>query len=338
MPSITPAYVAYLEGELADALEEIYKDDETPHGRAFEDKLQFVIQTYCQQHDQAGEQTADFVRHIPFNAAFGIEGAVGGLMVLRRTRAALLELLEHDKEFLESYRGDKVTSDEEDRAIRADAAEYTKRNEVGEDINRIVRKTAAEGEATEKDIVDAAYGSADGARTEFDVALSARDRLEPPPAIAAVPSMPEAADATEAPRAIDIRPVTRFGESPSLAFNAAKKWFTDAIIRVASGSDHPGAFPRIAPLIDHPELGAHGTTRDELLGIVRDIRDFTGRLRPPLSERHDDLLFLLENVVKKGGDGEDVRDVMRSFDEMFGDPDRDTYGMGLNDWKGGSDD
>ncbi len=75
----TPAYVKYLAGEVEDALDERYKDDATPVGGAFRNKLQFVIQTYCQQHDQAGEQTAAFVAELECNGQFDIRGALGML-------------------------------------------------------------------------------------------------------------------------------------------------------------------------------------------------------------------------------------------------------------------
>lgn len=117
----TPAYVNYLAGEVEDALDAVYKDDATPLGRAYRDKFQFVIQTYCQQHDQAGEQTAAFVREIPCNEQFDVQGALGGLIVLRQTHEALTELLQDDADFKASYRGDDVTDDETDRAVRKTA-------------------------------------------------------------------------------------------------------------------------------------------------------------------------------------------------------------------------
>ena len=42
----TPAYVKYLAGEVEDTLDECFRDDATPVGGAFRNKLQFVIQTY----------------------------------------------------------------------------------------------------------------------------------------------------------------------------------------------------------------------------------------------------------------------------------------------------
>lgn len=337
MPPLTPAYVAYLERDLADRLDEIYHDDETPYGEAFRNRLRFTLQTYCQQHDQAGEQTAAFAEHIPCNNEFGIEGAIGGLMILRQTREALTELLQDDADFLESYRGEHVTDDETDRSVREDAREFTKRNEVSSEINAIVHQTATEGEATEKEIIDASYDFKDGAKTEFDVALSARDRLEPELPRVAVPQAPVERAKDDGPRAIVLKHVTYFGESPSIVFNRAKKWLVDAIIKIAAGSEEYDRFPRIAPLVDKPELGTHGTTRAELSQLSRDIRDMADRLRPPLSENFSELGDLMKIAVEKLGDGvpgpDEVKDVMSSFMQMFGKPDDDEYGLGTEDWK-----
>lgn len=366
-PPLTPAYLKYLEGEISDQLEERFKDDGTPHGGAYEDKLQFVIQTYCQQHDQAGEQTAEFVRQLPCNSEFGIEGAVGGLMVLRRTRAALIELLEHDAEFLASYRGDNATTDETDRSVRKDAREFSKRNEVDESTNAKIKKSATEGEATEEQIADAAYNFQNAAETEFDVALSARDRLEPvpdpvaKPVIPAVPGMTSAesqvlaafvaSGLAESPRRephapgeqqkvpetakqIQILGISQFGTTPSVVFNRAKEWFTKMIVSVAAGTETKHSFPRIRPLIDKPELAPHATTQAELETLAREIEDMTRRLRPPLSETHGELTVFLDRVRDSDPRSkDDIKDVLGSFDEMFGGGKKDTYGLGLDDWK-----
>lgn len=349
-PALTPAYLSYLGGEFANQLDELYKDDETPYGEAYRNKFRFIIQTYCQQHDQAGEQTAAFVELLPCNSEFGIDGAVKGLMILRQTREALAELLKDDADFLESYRGDNVTSEETDRSVRQDAREFTKRNEVSPEIDSVVRKTATEGEATEKEIMDASYNFQDGAKAEFDVALSARDRLpddKPAKAASLIPVTPTVSPSVPAPQ-ID-RPVfvilkkqTYFGGSPSIVFNRAKKWFVDAIIKIAAGSERHDHFPRIAPLVDKPELGAHATTLVELSQLACDIRDMTDRLRPPLSERFDDLTDMLSRAINKPGGGGpmqvEISDVMGSFGQMFGNPNEDKYGLGTEDWKKGGGD
>lgn len=358
MAPLTSAYLTYLEGELGDKLEAIYKDDATPHGRAFEDTLQFTMQTYCQQHDQAGEQSAAFVLNLPCNNEFGIEGAVYGLMILRRTRTALAELLEDDADFLASYRGDHVTDAETDRSVRNDAREFEKRNEVGSEIDAIVKKTASEGEATEKEIIDASYGFQDGAQTEFNVALSARDRLEPvekappahaPPVRRNADTVPLAPPVSAGPSAITIEAKTYFGQTPSGVFNMAKKWLTGMIVKVASGSERANEFPRIRPLMHKPELEQRGTSQKELETLVEDIHDMADRLRPPLSEKFESLMDIALDLGRKKPDGspmgtqeqiEAIHDALDSFTQMFGGRDDDKYGLGTEDWKkgGGGDD
>lgn len=381
----TPAYVNYLGGELEDALDAVYEDDATPVGRAYRDKFQFVIQTYCQQHDQAGERTAAFVREIPCNERFGLEGAIGGLIILRQTHEALTELLQDDADFRASYRGDDVTDDETDRAVRKTARDYEKDTQVDERVNDIVRRKAVEGEATDEQFLNASYDSDNGAQVEFDIALSARDRLKPKdeplaPAVsrpshvegltgdvpaqardvplvepdAPVPgestpvgtigglgvressrrdAAPVAKPTSARPERITIVPQTHFGGSPSVVFNRAKEWFVDMIVKVAAGSEQDDEFPRIEPLVDKKEFERHGTTREELLKLAREIRDMTRRLRPPLSERHDDLMEMMQRSLNKPGGGPtsgEMEDILDSFMEMFGRRDDDKYGLGLD--------
>lgn len=409
----TPAYVNYLAGELEDALDAVYKDDATPVGRAYRDKLQFVIQTYCQQHDQAGEQTAAFVRDIPCNERFDFEGAIGGLIILRQTHEALAELLQDDADFKASYRGEEVTDDKTDRYVRQTAHDYEKDTQVGEDVNDIVRRTAAEGEATEKEVTDASYDSDDGAGMEFNIALSARDRLKPEEIVASatpdpmpietsdgevwvkgeevLPVEPDApvqpnkvvqasmeesitsvpdrstpvenignfvvsepprrdepppaapVSASAEPECIKIVSQTYFGQTPSVAFNRAKEWLTNTIIKIAAGSEVRDEFPRIAPLVDKKEFERHGTTREELTRLAREIRNMTRRLRPPLSERHGELMDLMERIALRPGGGgpskDEVDSILDSFTEMFGGSGDDKYGLGLNQkWDSGNDD
>ncbi len=390
----TPAFVKYLAGEVEDALDAVYKDDATPVGRAYRDKFQFVVQTYCQQHDQAGEQTAAFVREIPCNEQFDLHGAIGGLIILRQTHEALTELLQDDADFKASYRGEEVTDDETDRHVRKTARDYERDTQVSEDVNGIVRKTAVEGEATDEEFLNASYDSDNGAAVEFDIALSARDRLEPKddvPATNPVTSLPAhapggvpvqahdvpvvepsapvsdgstlvgtigglavhessrreqpaaavVAPASIGPERIAIVPQTHFGGSPSVVFNRAKEWFADMIVKIAAGSERRDDFPRIAPLVDKKEFEQHGTTREELVRLAREIRDMTRRLRPPLSERHDDLLEMMERSLKPGGKGPtsgEMEDILDSFTGMFGKRDEDKYGLGLNqNWADGND-
>ena len=142
--------------------------------------------------------------------------------------------------------------------------------------------------------------------------------------------------ATEVPKKIAIVAVSQFGKSPSIAFNEAKAWFTRAIVNVAAGFETSGSVPRIAPLVDKPEFGEHGTTRAELDTLAREIESMTRRLRPPLSESYVDLMDMMDRAIDAGKDGDigKINDVMKSFGEMFGKPKEDEYGLGLNDWKG----
>lgn len=256
-------------------------------------------------------------------------------------------------------------------------------------MNDIVRRKAVEGEATDEQFLNASYDSDNGAQVEFNIALSARDRLEPKEDVPAasrraqdegstgdIPTQAQNVPAVESetpvsnestlvgtigglnvhesprrdapaspvadavmatptgPVRIDVKPQTHFGGMPSVVFNRAKGWFTDMIIKVAAGSEQDGEFPRIAPLVDKKEFEGNGTTRDELLKLAREIRDMTRRLRPPLSERHDDLMEMMERSLNKPGGGGptsgEMEDILDSFTEMFGGRDDDKYGLGLD--------
>jgi len=106
------------------------------------------------------------------------------------------------------------------------------------------------------------------------------------------------------------------------------------IVRVAAGSDTPNSFPRIRPLIDKPELAPHATTQVELETLAREIEDMTRRLRPPLSESHGDLMHIFDRLRDVNpANADEVKDVLGSFNEMFGNREEDEYKLGLDGWK-----
>ncbi len=351
MPPLTRAYVEYLEGELADRLDAEFHDDETPIGEALRNVLAFHFNVYCIMHDLAGKQAHAFVQRLPFYKD-PIENAVSGRMMLRQTHQALTELLGDDVEFLESFRGEHVTDDETDQHVREEAREYAKDTEVSADVNDIVRKTAAEGEATEKHIADAAYNFQDAEQVEHDIALSMRDQLptersEPTPlAPAARPPLQKSNGTKEEapPERVLIQQESYLGQTPSVVHRRSTKWLADAIIAVCCGSlrEREHEFPRIAPLIDRPELGEWGSMKSDILRCVAEIRDMVHRLRPPLSERYEELQDLMERLRRPNSDGssnelDTVRDVLEAFRNFHGSPKDDEYGLGLNDWKSEDD-
>jgi hypothetical protein len=172
-PYTAPA-LEYFHGEAALALERIYRDNATPEGEAFRDRLIFTINTYCQDHANAGAQVASFVEDIPFPEEVSAEDALLARHVLLETQAALKSLLEDDAEFLESYRGDTVPDDRTDASVREDAREFDKRYKL--DKEAIIRESAQEGSATDDEVSNSFYNGQNAERVESDVAHSARDR------------------------------------------------------------------------------------------------------------------------------------------------------------------
>ena len=172
-PYTAPA-LKYFHGEAALALESIYRDDATPEGEAFRDRLIFTINTYCQDHANAGAQIASFVEDIPFPEEVSAEDALLARHVLLETQAALKSLLEDDEEFLESYRGDTVPDDRTDASVREDAREFDKRYKI--DKEAVIRQSAQDGSATDDEVTDSFYDGRNSERVESDVAHSARER------------------------------------------------------------------------------------------------------------------------------------------------------------------
>ncbi len=352
-PAVTKAYVSYLEGTADDLLQDAYQNDESKHGRAFEDTLQFVINAYCSLHDQAGERSYDFVQNLPHGPEYGTEDAVIALRILRRTRDALRELVEHDAEFKASFQGDRVTSSQTDESVRNDAREFTERNEVDEATNQAIMESATEGEATEREVSDAAYNFQDSADIEHRVALSMRDRLDVPqetadaplPSASSIPEVsPPAADVPpddasptyDPPTRIVLKKETYIQQSPSIVFNRAKMWLIDAIVKVVRGSEKEDQFPRISPLIAAKDLGEHGVTHFDLVETVRDVRQMVRALRPPLSESFENLNGMQMFVNLRGPDGKPiaptevriaVNDALGSFTDLHGDPEEDRYNL-----------
>lgn len=338
----------YLEGEADSMLADAYRNDVSPDERAYEESLQFNINAYLSLHDQAGARSYEFVQALPRGKEHGAEDAVIALRILRRTRDALRELVQHDEEFKRSFQGDKITSEETDASVRRDAAAFTKRNEVDDATNAAIHASATEGEATEKQVSDAAYGFQDSDVVEHRVAQSARDCLDAPTetADAPLPAIGSPGDASASdggivpsygsPERIRLTKQTYLQQSPSIVFNQAKKWLIDAIVAVVSGSNAEDRFPRIRPLMGVDGLGESGVTHEQLVSTVRDVREMVRALRPPLSESFEDLQGLDLKFNLRGPDGKpagsvDLRvalgDAMNSFTDMHGDPDEDKYGL-----------
>lgn len=362
MPKIplTEAALTYFAGEAAVKLEDLYRDDQTPEGTAFRDRLKFTINTYCQDHANAGAQIASFVEDIPFPKEWSVDDALLARHVLLETQAALQELLQDDEAFLDSYRGDTVPSDDVDQSVRRDAREFDKRYKL--DKGEVIRRSAEEGAATDDEVTNSFYDGKDGVRTESDVAHSSRDqghpetsasepkRLQPPSEPEDFSAKPKSgmsprADShpPQSPKSIDLSAPDYLGVSPSMVFNMAKKWLTEHIIQVASGSAEDGKFPRLQPLTELPDGLSHRLASADVRAIIADIRSATAKLKPPLVESFDHLLDIAERLRKgpKGspdnlGDAVDaLNDALGAFKDMFGDPDEDKYDLGTNDWKKG---
>lgn len=362
---ITAGYLSYVRSEAADKLDDAFHDDDTPLGAAFRDKLKFVINNYCQMHDAAGPRTAEFVGELPYYDAgnMGMPDAVLGDIILRETHQALRELQEADAEFRESYRGGQETDDATDRSVRKDASEFNTRHNITQDKLRSYERSAAEGSVSDDEITDEFYDGVNSAERELDVAKSARDRLEPPAGESSVENVPGepkgesqpptefSAEKTVTRKTKAVRPALHaqdyLGCPPSETFIRAKKWLTEHIILVASGTenDKKEDFPRIQPLMELPQaLQEFGTTQPALTQIVREIREMTDKLRPPLVERMDDLLDRMRNLTRGGqsqpADIDDIKgaleDTLSFMEDALG-KDKDEYGLGLNDWKSEGD-
>lgn len=264
---LSPAAIAYLEGEAADRLANFEgdtsnaKDDvereRLSYGAAYEE----LINTYAALREHAARQMTDFFNDLHW---FGDQprDAFYAKAILFATRDRLKLMIERDKEM--------------EQALKAAETENPKPTFGNKKRDAdIARSAQSESGFTDGDVAESAWGTRNIDRLDDKIADSGRDNTY------AIGDESKGDD--DGARSSSVRPVV-----PDLFKLAPRECFKAATACLAQGvlwhiAEDGGG--RIAPLIREYEL----ITRKEIDKIAREIGLLTSRLTPPAQDKADEL-------------------------------------------------